>query len=544
MRRLVIGLIGSASLVVGAACTTDPPATGDGSPPFRFGPEQAKDYRTVIPGYTVVDGLDKGKRHVFAAKKRDDNTGNAALDLLREEGDTINLATRAEPLSVQVSHGEPARAVFVDTPTEDGIGTLVLVDGLLSETPAKKPVPQGQRVPAEGAWWGRNGNELLFLANYSGETFRGTLFWSNGTSSTKVGDATTSAAVRLLPDRNAAIVGLDLNTSGVGRLVRVSLADGATDDIATDVRVLNAQRRVNFALSANGSTVVFVGADGAVRKVSASSGEAATVASAGAVPGVSSDGDVVAFFADGKTYAAGSAGVVELGVAPQNTLAAPVISEDGQWAFWCDSVELSPGPLGAKGFVARTDGSTAALQVATNVACDRAGFVGDQLAVIASLERFGRGRYDGFGTVYQGPAGQQLVELTAGALADVARTVAGPGLSWVGNQNQGTSVGEAFFVLAGGDAKSLRGNVLSRTLRVSPDGSRVLFLADPEGTLDGAAVASAYATKTLTSGGAVEKVSKSGSNGASTFIAAEFGKDSRVVAVSADGSVWSFPAPK
>lgn len=553
MRRLVIGLIGSVGLI-GAACDFDP-STGkpdpdphvDDSPAFAF---EGTGYRTVVPGFSIPGGLERGTRHAFAGKAREGL--NAPLDLLREGSEPVSLAARAEPLSVRVSHAVPARATFIDNPGESGVGQLILVDGLTEAEPEKKDVPEGVQVPTDGVWWGQTGDQLLFLSNFSDETHRGNLFWSDTTTSTLIGESVAPYGVVLLADRSAAVAGLDVDpVTGIGRLARIDLATGEAVEFATHVQVIEDRpwRRPNFSLSADGSTVVFIGADGTVRVSPVSEPEATLIAEAGNVPAISTDGSVVAYFDNEVAYAAGPSGVVELGSAASNVYAPPVISEDGQWVFWCESVKLSPGPLGAVAYLAPADGSAPAQAVASNVACDRAAILGDQLTVIGNLSRFALPAYDGFGTLFHGPvgAGEPLEPLGDGVLVDVVRPVSGPGLVFSANQQQGDRLTEMFLAtLDTGAARQLRANVLGRSLRVSPSLEHVLFIAEPSAMVDQAMAGELYVSTRIPAGGTMVRYpTTSGNDSPTAFFAAEFGVDSRAVAVAApDGVVWSFPRPE
>lgn len=480
---------------------------------------------------------------VFASKQRDGSTGRAALDLLRNGHEPIPLTSESEPLSVTHSRKSPARALFADSLAENGIGTLMLVELEASDIGTKHIVPEGEKVSAEAAWFGTKGDEILFVGNYSSETFRGSLFWSNGATSRQIASNATPIAVAISTSRRFALAGADLAADGIGNLLRIDLSNGESTVLVENVRLLNSLRRGHFWLSGDERSVFAVRDSGALLRVSAEGGPAETLAAHGGITGSSTDGKTVAFIADGKVMALRNGDLAELGPVTSNTHQPPTVSPNGEWVFWCDSVEFSPGPLGANGYLARTDGTGSARKIATNVACDRVELFDETVAIIANLERFGRGRYDGFGRHFFGPVDDDFEEITAGVLVDGVRRM-DYRLLVAGNQSQGSSVATLFALpsTVGAQPIQLRGNVLTRSVSVSEELGRATFLADPAGTLDGAAIASLYVTTERN--GTLTAEQPQGAHELGPFIAHAMGADGRVYAVrAADGTVWSMAVP-
>lgn len=557
MRKIGTGLVlALGTLILSTSCSPEDPSgdKGDSSPAFFFGEDGSNGgYQKARAGFSLPDGLTKGKRHVFAAKpSASSSTGNAVVDLLREEGEVLTVARQGMIESVKPAPKEPARAVILDNVSGDSLGTLLVVDDL-TESPTVRNVPEGSKVPAEGVWWGNNGNELLFVAQFSEQQGIGvgSLYWSDTSSSKVLGSKVSPGAVLVLHDANKVVFGHDLGANEVGKLSVADLDTGNVSELASSAKLVFGQGAIvfrHFSVSKNGNVLVYSDAEGKVHKKEiGSSGDFTYEQEGGSLPALSAGGEVVAFYADEQIFVArGSDAPLALGPA-RNDRAHPTLSDDGQWVFWCAEVDFKQFPTTGKGFIARTDGSGAPAQVGEDMACDVAHFLGDAtLATLQKLKTFTTGKYTGFGELHLSTLGGSSAKLAEGVKVSTLWSTANHGLTFVENQKQGSNASGQLSTLAlGADkSKAIQKDVQPENVLISPLRDRAAFLSDYK-TSDGERVASLYATTTLGAEASAKKLSKSsGKVKAELFYSASIGRDSRVVAVSApDGVVWSFPSP-
>jgi hypothetical protein len=162
---------------------------------------------------------------------------------------------------VVVSPAPPERLLFLDrfnTSTDVPTGTLMMSDLSAIHLPEQPPVTEqlanrggisGQGVQPFSYLFGQNGNEILFIDDYSAQTATGTLVWTNGNGTFQViGEGATPGAWTLSADRSHAVAAINVGSTAatdggmvdpdMGNLVWIDLFDGSSTLIASSVTAL------------------------------------------------------------------------------------------------------------------------------------------------------------------------------------------------------------------------------------------------------------------------------------------------------------------
>jgi len=475
----------------------------------------------------------------IAARALDASTGKAALDLLRTGSPTFQLASGASVNSVRASGGSAPAVLFVNNPNADGVGALTVapLDGT-----APVAVSQGSGVPAGGAFFGASGAQLLFVGSYDVTTDRGVLSWSNGTVTQTVGSSASAYSIVIDSARDRAVGAVNLDANGVGALVGIALSTGATTTLAAAARTLADYKRPGFALSGDGSTLVYTDTNGALQKVSTAGGTPVQLAPTGKLPVVSASGSVVSFFT-GTTVAVWSGGQTR-DVATAAGTVAPLLSADASRVAWAVNAGMKGGGIIGDVSSAPVAGG-AAQSIGANVAWDSVLFSprGGRLAALTDLRdstltaNYDQGLGRLFYGLYSGPLSMQSTRVPAG---NFGRFDAVDEMVCVGDVQPGS--GDAKIVvsnLAAGAPVTIKDGVLKGSLRVATGTDRALFIADKRTDL---VVDDLYKLGTLYSTGPVGPPYSLKTN----VIDAQFTADGHAIAVVADGvdsGVWVLSVP-
>jgi len=523
-----------ASVTVLTGCPKDPPITkkdGGNVTDTKPAAQWAKGtgYRKVWAG--------TGASAAVAARGIDASAGTGSLDLLRDGQAALPLSDKAAVASVQVAGAEPGGVLFVKNPDPNGVGTLMVagLDGTDTKT-----VPSGSGVPSGGAFFGATGRQILFVAAFSAESGRGQLTWSDGATAKMIGASAPATTFAFNTTRSRAVAATAVDADGSGKLFSVNMETGDTLELASG-KVL-ASYGPAFAFSADGSTVVYTDASGALKKVAITGGAPATVANAGTLPGVSEDGTAIAFYDAGKAMLLADAQTKELGAVTGPPGVGAVIAKG--YVAYATSLQRKGGGVIATVFVAPVAGTGTPIKVGDNVAWDSVQFsaTSGKLSAVASLRDLGgTGTYDGKGLLLYGLPSAALAEVSSGVRAGgVRRFEKSDRVVGIGAILPGSGGGKVVVSADTGAPVTIRDKVMPGTLRATGATSGIdwaIFLADQTATL----IDDIYPVGTLygTAPDGPAKLLKAGVIDAQLAVAG--GRTLAVVAEGEEAGVWSLP---
>jgi len=472
----------------------------------------------------------------IAARAVDPATGKAALYLVRPGAAPFQLSSGGSTGSVRFSAGAPAAALFVNNPNSDGVGSLVAaaLDGAAPVT-----VSGGSGVPTGGAFFGANGARLLFVGSYDVMTDRGVLAWSTGTTTQTVGSGASAYTMVFDSAREHAVCATGLDSTGTGALVGVTMSTGVWTTLVTAAKAVS-DRRPAFALSGDGTVLVYTDPAGALRRISTAGGASLPVAPAGKLPAVSADGATVAFFTAASMAVWSGGQVRELATAAGT--AAPLLSADGSRVAWATGLSQAGGGLVGTVSVAAVSGG-APTAVGTQTAWDSVLFSprSGRLAALTDLKDLtGQANYgNGLGRLRFGaPTAALPVQATGVPAANAGRFDAADRMVFVGAVQPGSGAAKIFVADGVGAPAVLKENAVKGSLRVAADADRAVFLAEPRADL----VDDVYRAGTLygTSPDGPPVALKA------DVVDAQFAAGGRALVVVADGAaagVWSIGVP-
>jgi hypothetical protein len=539
IRRSWALFLTAAAVLVG--CSQTPPVFGK-KPPGASGPASKLSTGTNFRG-VVPTGLPNTAIGIVS-KSPDAETARlvlVGLDSSRVAKPETVLADAADADSVRVSTAAPHAAIFLRSPNADGIGTLshaALDSGTVTA------VPSGSGVPAEGFWLGTAGDEILFTANYSPQTDRGVLFWSDGKKSSQLAEDAIPSAVLFSRDRKTALVAVEVASTGVGKLLAITMSSGAPVELASGVPVVTGALAPRFALSTDGSTAAWVTATGAVAKAATTGGTPSELASNGDLPALSPDGKTAAWWesaglvrlADGaaaRTFAAGAASTVPAW-----------FSANGSWIVYCtDVVARGGGSVGDCWVAHANEAEQPPLVLGKGIALDSVRFSSDssRVTAVADLaDPTGTATFDGLGRLVSlSFDGTPAVQVASGVRATDSLLFPVTGrVGVIAAFSLQNGVGEVFATAPTGDPVRLGSKVVPGSLSGALDFDSFAFLAEAEDDLlDGI-----WRLGTLQA---------SSPNGPARLLhdsalMATYSPDGRILAVIArgeDAGIWSFPAP-
>ena len=360
-------------------------------------------YQTIFSGmdYGPANG---GVQHVIAGKNVvwvDGTIPLGQLDVVSLQSTdaprTLNATPTAYVNQVAVSQAAPEALLFLEeVNSSDATGNLMLFKLGVSNSPGASAVPAGGaaagKVPSDGYYFGANGNELLFIANYDHIAGTGQLYWSDGTQAISIGAGASPTAIVLSQDRKVAVAGISIDHSadsgfGLGQLVAIDMATGATTVLgqpivfATETVVDGSMTKtitttvpaqgvtilvdryaqldpgakiggapdIAFSVSADGSAIAFE-QNGIVQVARTSGGNAnVTVLGTGRYPGLSPSGQRLGYFANAASqfvvYDTANTAAPLVSLAATVTLA-PQFSPDDAYVAYLEDFQAEGTPFG------------------------------------------------------------------------------------------------------------------------------------------------------------------------------------------------------
>jgi hypothetical protein len=527
------------SLAATAACsgsntTTVKPRTAS-APPAQL--VAGEGYRRIYPTFAT--------QSVIAASAVSE-AGNGKLEYLLKGSPNVVLSERAEPFGVQVAPAEPGSALFLDEPTRESVGRLTVVD-LSSRVVTARALERGENVPVEGFYYGADGRQILFIGGYEAVTRTGALIWSDGTTSKEIALAAEPTTVLFSASRSLAVAAAKIDvSSGTGALIAVNMQTGDSVELTTNAVVHGYERDVAFALSGDGSTVAFTDAEGVLRKVPTTGGDAVAIAPAGTAPALSSDGKAVVFNAGDTLYLAGGAEPVFLAETPATVR--PQFSPDNQWVTYFKQMTFRGSGAGAVGdaYLVSASAKSPAIRLGANVGWDSLVFnpASSRVSAVADLTApDGSATYDGVGNLLVAKPGKAMQRISVGTQPrSVAYLEQSNSIAYIGAMERGVPVASLFVTNSEGtESKKLAEKVVPGTLRVARGFDSIIYIGEPEDAiLEGVyRIGTLYGT---TPAGPPVKLE----NAESGVIQAVFGRDGRAVVVVAEGEkagVWTLPTP-
>jgi hypothetical protein len=535
---------------------------------------EGEGYRRVYPTFAT--------QSVIAASDLAAGSTTGRLQYLVKGAEAVQLSTKAETDAVLVAPAEPPSALFLDDPSNEGVGTLMFVD-LAAKPPKAAQVKDGRGVPSDGVAYGADGNQVLFVAGFDSVSGLGALKWTNGTEVRNISEGGAApASFAFSGSRATAVTVINIDAStlkdctkncGRGTLVAIDMKTGSRTNLASDVILRGLEGDLAFSISADGSTAAYTSGDGIVAVVPTSGGEPKklpcgslpesecrpTPGAKGGSPAISSDGKLVVFYyyLDGVPnspsngwFAWSDNNTVKLAGERAQSVR-PVLSPDNRWVVYFKNVENKSGLVGEALIVPASGGDPEnPLKLAPSVALDSVTFnaASARISLVGDLSGSPGYEYKGIGTLFVGGPGQALAKLGVGTQVFSAAAInATDSLAYIGGLNPG-DVSGSLFVASGVDEAPTKikdsvvpNSVIGRTLQVSKEFDAMIFLAEPADEL----FESRYRVGAVW-GSTTKGPARVLTNAESDAIQAVFSRDGRANVVVVRGEkagVWTLPTP-
>lgn len=486
----------AASLCGAVACK------GEDSPKVPPGAKGAAVQLAKGDGYRVAWSTPEADT-VLALADLNETTREGRLDLLRK-GETPTILSQRTSKNVKVSKTVPAKALYMESIGGGVAGTLISADLARGE---REAVPGGSNVAVEGFWFGPSSDILVFLSNpiVDPPLTRSTLVWSDGETPKEIGEDVAVEGVVFSRKNDTLVAGVDVNASGVGRLVWVDLKTGESKKIADAVKVL-ASKSAGFAIDAAGKRVVYQTEDGDVMMWD-SGGSSNRLTDSGSTPGVSADGRMVAWFSEGKLVVSGLTGETLSIAGPEGQVLSaqrpPRFSHDNTYVYWFSGGQPAAYNFVADAWVASTTVDAPPVKIGSNVGFDSFEFStkSPRVAAVVNLENTqGLSKYDALGRLGVGAPDAALepfpsrrkadkpggtVPKYAGVYAkDMGILPDSERVAFIEAGKAGSKIGEVYVTNAkpGEDAVRIGTNVMIGSLRVSttPEFDRIIYTVQSE----------------------------------------------------------------